>query len=447
MTISSKNSEAASALFFLPYSIFIYALDALLTNLSLSIILIWFTSLICFYFFNRSKDFLDPRAFFPAFFSMYHTWYPLSVILGRQSSFFNIEQNDLWLTSNLSLLSLLTFINVSNFILMFCKVDKLNQSVELKTIKNLNFKSEKIVFITTLCVVFLSFFFISSSDLQSKSDVNAQGGIVKLLSYYSLLLSTALILIRMTRLGAGFYKDKYFVVFSLLTLLYVGFTGERDVLFRFLICSLLIYTYNKNNFSVFKILLLVFSASILVPLSQAFKAVFISGFSGVNFELATVFSNEFISTSRNLYTLIYFGVDSQPSFLFTDFMRGVLPSAITEKFNIISTSQWFNSHYRVVNNFDGRAGWGFGLVPQGYLIGKELGCMLVMMFSAIIINWSYIKSNKNEYWFVFYLLSLTVLIYAMRADFANLVSQTFKIGGVSVLILYSFHRILVRLNR
>lgn len=443
-SLNVKSSAVLVAITYFLFSIFTLVFDYVLGNLNISIVLIWLIVVVNLVLFNNKNEFIDPRCFFSAFFALYHTWYPISIALGRESLLFDIDIDILWEASNYSLFCLLVFVNVSNFFIMFFKYEPSN--FKIINVAHRNFNSENMLLLITLSVVLFSFIFISSSDLKSKSDVNSQGGLVKLLSYYALLLSTALIILRMVRNDHKLYKDFYFILFLIVTIIYVGFTGERDVIFRFLICSLLVSSYKNNNFGTFKILSLVVVASIIVPVSQAFKAVFISGFSGVNMDINTVFSNEFISTSRNLYTLMYFGGDSEPMFIFSDIVRGLMPSVVTKNLGIISTSQWFNSHYRMINDFDGRAGWGFGLVPLGYLVGKEFGGFLVMSLSAMIINFIYSRSKRSDYWFVFYLLALTVLIYAMRADFANLVSQIFKITGVSMLIIYFSHRFLVRLN-
>lgn len=434
--------------FFLFLSAITFFSSLYVDSVVFSISSIWFIFALTLVFFNKKKDFLDPRVFITSFFALYHTWFPLSYVIGKPNRLFSVNEDFLIQSISYSLFGLISFINVTSFFLTV--LNKRNYSFKnrgVKTVNKATSLSNYFIFYLTVAIAIFSMFFFSNSGLESKSDINAEGGAIKTISYFSMLLANVVILIRAARLRyQAIFRDVVIVLFLLISLFYVGYTGERDTLFRTLICLMLIYYSKTKTFNTFKILGFIFSVSILVPVSQAFKAVLLSGFGGVVLELNTVFSNEFISASRNLYSLIHFEVDYEPSFIFSDFLRALVPSALIGDSNIFSAGQWFNSSFRVENGFSGRAGWGFGIIAEGYLVGGYPGVLLVMALMSMLVAKLYILRVRSEYFFVWYILVLTVVLYVLRADMANLISQTFKINGLAVLLIYIASQVFVKMK-
>ncbi|MGR5341953.1 O-antigen polymerase [Vibrio astriarenae] len=421
-------------------SAFLFVLSEISNDVIVSITSIWLVFFLCLCLFNQKRNFFDPRLFVSAFFALYHTWFPLSFVIGKENRLFPIYEHILIESINYSLFGIIVYVNVVSFLIWVFSHYGYNDKNEPQTISNTHTsKSEYIILISTISVAILSMFFFSSGDFASKSDINSSGGAIKTFSYFSMLLANVVILLRACRLTYNqIIFDKVIISFLLVSLLYVGFTGERDTLFRNLICLLIIFYSKKENFGSLKIILFIFAVSLVVPVSQAFKAVLLSGFNGLVLELNTIFSNEFVSASRNLYSLLHFKADFDISFIFRDIARAFVPSAFLSGSDIYSAGQWFNSEFRVVNHFSGRAGWGFGIIAEGYLLGGYFGVFIVMTIVAALISTLYVKTQKSEYHFVWYILSLTVILYVMRADVANLLSQVFKINGVAILIIIGF---------
>lgn len=75
------------------------------------------------------------------------------------------------------------------------------------------------------------------------------------------------------------------------------------------------------------------------------------------------------------------------------------------------------------------------MVAEGLLFGGVAGILVAMSLVAVVLVGFYRWRNRSEYWYVFYLLALSSAIYCIRADLANLLSMTFKIGGSAVLLV------------
>lgn len=110
------------------------------------------------------------------------------------------------------------------------------------------------------------------------------------------------------------------------------------------------------------------------------------------------------------------------------------------KLGLLNSAAWFHQVYRLEEGIAGAAGWGFGLVAEGCLIGGIPGIIFVMSFVSVSLAVLYQCRMRSEYWYVFYLLSLSTAIYCIRADMASVLSQTYKIGGVAVWFMYLLGR-------
>ncbi len=163
--------------------------------------------------------------------------------------------------------------------------------------------------------------------------------------------------------------------------------------------------------------------------------------------LVLLLSNEFISASRNFYSLLLYGVEHNIYFLFNDIIRAFTPSILLPSLDIQSTGSWFNKIYRVENDFYGTSGWGFSIIGTGYLVGGVLGIILIISIYSFILSILYNMRVKSIYWYAFYLLAFTTAIYVIRGDMANFLSQTIKIGGLSVLSLFIMHRFFIRIRK
>lgn len=168
---------------------------------------------------------------------------------------------------------------------------------------------------------------------------------------------TTIAIIRAIRLKSNFLLDYKLIFFLFLCLFYMLLTGERDIFFRIGFILLIIYFDKKQNATFLKALLILSLAVLIVPISQGFKAVLLSGTININKNGLELLSNEFISASRNFYSLLLYGVEHNIYFLFNDIVRAFTPTILLPSIDIQSTGSWFNKIYRVENhlmlNLDG----------------------------------------------------------------------------------------------
>jgi oligosaccharide repeat unit polymerase len=423
--------------------IFLYSLISLFIiyiSDSIEIILVFFY----FYTFsiiyiNAEKNISDPRVLLLGFFTLYSTFYPLQTYI-LEISLLEINMNLLVISLKYQFLSIVVFVNVANFTInKNCYLNFNNMTQGIKT----NFLSEKIIFLVLLPIVVLSVLFIFVSGASSKREIIDNGGFINELAMFALLIMTAIAITRAVRLRSNFLLDLKLMSFVFLCLFYMLLTGERDVFFRVGFIVLIIYFDKNKNFSFFKAILILGLVVLIVPISQSFKAVLLSGTVNINKEgVDLLLSNEFMAASRNFYSLLLYGVEHSVSFLFNDMIRAFTPSVLLSNTDVQSTGSWFHKVYRVENGFDGISGWGFTIVGTGYLVGGVLGIILIISIYSFILSILYNMRVKSIYWYAFYLLAFTTAIYVIRGDMANFFSQIFKIGGLSILILYMAHQLL-----
>lgn len=423
--------KSACGLFIIPLiSIFSFLLCHLYDQLWFTISSMWLYSFLCIWLYNRNS-FVDPRAVFPPFFSFYYTWYALSISLGRQPRLFSIDEVLLHESVVFSYFCLLVFINCTNLIFIL-----LNSETKLNFHMRTFFKPSQFseLCIMTFCflISILSSIILLRSGVSSKNEATQLGGFFGIAYLFTFFLSIG-VMIRVYRLShINFFKDPLIFGFVLYSILYMTITGERDIIFRFFVVSLFIIGYKFKRLDFYKVLLLLVSIAIIVPMSQLAKSILLSGPNLLIFTPESILGNEFVSAGRNLYTLFYFSVENNPLTMLTDLVRAFAPSSICDIFSITSTNVWFNSVFRFEHNFSGSAGWGFGLVPQAYLMGGYLGGFIYFSVLSFIVSLVFLKINKNEYWAVLYFISMASLIYCLRADLSNYLSQSFKVGGILI---------------
>jgi hypothetical protein len=183
----------------------------------------------------------------------------------------------------------------------------------------------------------------------------------------------------------------------------------------------------------------------VVPISQYFKGVLLSGevaFDRDGWDL--ILYSEFMSASRNFYSLLFFGVDQDISFLLSDISRAFVPTMITGETDVQSSVAWFERVFRAENGFSGTSGWGFTIVGFGYIVGGIFGIVAIMVFYASLLGALYNLRWRSIYWYAFYILALAAFVYVIRADLANLLSLLFKISGLAMMLVYLAHLMMRR---
>lgn len=424
--------------------LFLICLGAILNILAIFLEDLYFSILAINVFFGgvlffsaRTGNLLRPDYGFVIFFYLYSTWYIYRLlILGEGDAELMIK------SLNFSNFGLLFFIIFSSRLFSFKEVSpgkKFLQSLQ----KDLT--PQRFLYFIFFILLMLTVLEVSFSGARSKSELLEHGLHLKSLSDFFIFPFTAVIVLGYLRsvfvygviINKGVVCSIFIILFAYL------FSGERDWLFRLLICLGFVYFDAYRSARYFIFLGGVLAVSFLMPLSQAMKAVFISdGFFIEGEGALLIFGGEFISASRNLYYIMANYSDSSLSYFFNDLLRGVTP--LGSYLGIQSTANWYNLVFRVEHGFSSSAGWGLGLIAQGYLIGGYWGVALVMSIVGLMLSNFYSLRFRSKYWYVFYVLFLTSAIYSIRGDIASLLSLGFKVGGLGVFIVYFINLIFKR---
>lgn len=390
---------------------------------------------------NAKNGAADPRVFPLAFMAVYFTFFPLRAYFFGSG---NLPYDDEVLVTSLRLqfLAMVVFVTVSNLFL----ADRRQQfDNPFHSFKYRSAPSERLIFLCILPFIIYPVMVILSSGASSKREILDSLSTIKMLSDFALLILTVLVFIRAVRVGLLFYRDIAILLYMLFCVFYVLLTGERDILFKVLFGFLIIYYDQRKNFNFFKMIGIFAVLVFVVPISQYFKGVLLVGevaFDRVGWDL--ILYSEFMSASRNFYSLLVFDVDQNISFLVSDVFRAFVPTMLVGDTNVQSTVAWFERVFRPENGFSGTSGWGFTIVGFGYMIGGFSGIVLIMVFYAWLLALLYNLRWKSLYWYAFYILALAAFVYVLRADLANLLSLLFKISGLCVLLVYGAHQLVCR---
>lgn len=415
------------------FGLLVLGIVILVNSIPAVVVSIYIYSLVVVFIYSK-HGVADPRVFPLAFMAVYFTFFPLRAYFYGSANL-PYDEAVLVLSLRLQFAAMLVFVTVSNVFVINSRQEarKLFCSDQVRSAS-----SERFLFYILIPLVFYSLAVILSSDAASKRDVLDNYSSVKMLSDIPILILTVLVFLRAARLGKYFYYDLLILVYLAFCIFYVLLTGEREGVFKLLFGMMIIYFDRRGNFNFLKMIAIFGALLFVVPVSQYFKSVLLSG--AVNIDRLggdLILYSEFMSSSRNFYSLLIFDAQQNVSFLLSDIVRAFVPTALLGDYGVQSTVAWFDRVYRLEHGFDGSSGWGFTIVGFGYLIGGLFGIIMIMVFYAWLLAFCYNRRWRSLYWYAFYILALSAFVYALRADLANLLSQLFKISGLCVLFVFT----------
>lgn len=399
--------------------LFVIQMEILLVSVMVFTIVSFFTIAV-----YSDRTFTNPTATYILFFYPYSLWYVFYQLIGGEGDYSILAS-----VVRYSYYGLLSFVGVSFLFETLFGPTKL----KLDGFYNKGSISGELIS-WPLFVVFIVFTFqLGLSGLSSKREMMDEGGGLIYLSGFLANFITIATFITFIRKLDGSLKPNCTLIVSFSVLLF-GYliVGERDYIFRFVFVFLCVYMtfYRRGTFS-FNMGVL-FLLVMILPASQALKGVFVSGVAeGDIYTMRGMFFGEFTSAGRNLYMLIDHGVEDSWSYLYSDFMRGIIPFA--SNFDFSSTAAWYNQAYRYDHGFSGSSGWGFSIVANGYVIARGLGVVIVMSLISLILNIFHKLAKSSIYLYMFYLMLLSGAIYTIRADFAGFLSLGFKVSGAAII--------------
>lgn len=273
-------------------------------------------------------------------------------------------------------------------------------------------------------LILLSIFLILINGYTNKTSIYAGGNPLITLSF-SLIYIVHTLYICVMQIN---YKinnridNRYLIVFiGIVSLLLTMFSGERDILFRFLIItSFSLYLNNEvktRGITMIGVLLI-----ILIPISRILKYYFLSlKSSSIDFDfsihsfLNSLITGEFESASKNLQILAN---DSQNAMGALGGLSYISDITRILGFSPYSSLQWFNTNY-----YPGSiVGHGFSIVGEGYVNFGLAGVILNFIVIALLLGYVYKNRFKNEFYTTVFISIMPIMIYSIRADFANIFS-------------------------
>jgi oligosaccharide repeat unit polymerase len=381
-------------------------------------------------------DVLHPYTWYVPFFLLYSNAYPTLILLGEVNNIYSVGYNIL----------IVNWIALSVFLICVgpeLKVSKVNID---KNFPNFCLVSYPIYIFSIICTA-VSIIYIYIKGLKNKYLINLDNSIYTDLGkvFYIYLLCFSIIIGKKI-----IEKNKIPWTFLLLNIawVFICFTinGERDWLLKILWVSFFLINVLYRRVSKIGILLIGFICVLSVPILNNLKNIGVAGETKnalSNNIFVDILGSEFGSSGRNLYlTVDYFNVPDKLFFgqtLLWDFLRGIFGFGI-------SPTQWFNLTFfpDLVNRGGGN---GFSFMGEGYMNFGIFGVIIWMFLLSIIIKKLYTSSYQTLLHFIIYILSMSVFVYILRADFANLFSSLLKQIVLPILFMWVAVKILKRERR
>lgn len=303
----------------------------------------------------------------------------------------------------------------------------------------------KLIFISIVLCILLVLYVIVLGVASKREfiDITRASGVGSAFLAFTLLsvFYAVYLLIKVQRIARGVRSrlgDAVVLGVAVFAILLIGYgaTGERDYMFRSILLVMLILFSVKYHakFRYYYLLGSVFILILVLPATQSAKAFLISSsVSGAVFEVENIWKTEFASAGRNLLYLMERGVNDYHGETFIWDVKRALNFIFPDQ---LSTGMWFNQTLRTFFGDEGTSGWGFSLVAEGYINFGLIGPPILFLFLGLLSSGMYSHAARSQLKFIFYLCSIPVIIYVLRADLANYISLIFKINGFIVLVFY-----------
>lgn len=368
-------------------------------------------------------DLLHPYVWFPSVFALYSLSYPLLYKLDIVTNFDYTKS-----------LVMLEWLALSVFLFVIPSRRKIYKfDFQIKKTNNLNW----LLLHFLLFVVLISVAMIMTGNYANKRDIYANASLFVQVSFSLAIVLTVLYVFQFTNSYLETQKINYKLLAKVFFVLFIFtiISGERDLLFRFIVLTILmLYAFNKIR--TLHLVLMIPVLLLLLPLSHAYKYFFLSGqrsatdISSLNSVIHRVLDGEFISASRNLQILLNHAPETKGLFdgftIFNDFVRIIFPTDFT---NVSWFNDTFFPHVSTTS-------YGFTLVGQGYINWGYVGIITVFFIAAFFLRFLYLRSSNNIFAFIMYIYSIPLYMYSIRADLANIFSPFIKHLLFSLIVIY-----------
>lgn len=378
-------------------------------------------------------DLSHPYVWFGPIYTLYSIAHPILIILG--------EAYDETYTKELMCLQW------TGLVIFLLVISPKRYSYE--NIRNIRLNTFSSGYIYKFSLVFLLIFILAlmTGSYSGKKDIYDSGSVLILVGFRVVLLFLIAYAIELiSRIQAKNKSSlKITLITFMVTFLIFLFSGERDLVLRFLVITIFIYYIFSNQKKRKRFLIVLPFLMLILPLLRKMKYLGMGkGFTDTSSEsfIASFLKSDFIAASKNLQILVSdpYSENLFNGFTFiTDIIRSLKMDGLFSQYSF-SVIEWFNHNYFASD----RAGQGFTLIGEGYVNFGIIGVILIMLIVSYMVKTLYFFSIKYLYGFFIYVLSIPIFMYSIRADLSNILSPLFTQVFMSILIIKLVDHILKR---
>jgi len=357
-------------------------------------------------------DLMHPYFWYSVIFTLYSVSYPILYSAGVSKNYGYSDE-----------LMLLQWIALSVFLLVVSPkkvfvINKINSS-KFSVFNKLLYKFLYIY----ICLAIIG---ISKSNFSTKVEIYSSRNLFYILSFRAALMLTIIYIYQLVQ-GCTSKKTVdvgLIVKTGVILFLMSMFSGERDIVFRYIAVTIFVlyyFKFIKNR----HLLLLVPLFIIIMPLTHKYKYYLLDGTTrmkrvNTNSRIYEFFAGEFVSASSNIQVLLNNKFYTKGLFNGFTFLNTLLRIFfIKTGFGCVS---WYNETF--FPNYT--TNYGFTLVGEGYINWGYLGVAFVFIIIGLFIKYLYKKSSSNIYWFTIYVYTIPIYMYSIRADLLNIFSPFIK---------------------
>ncbi|TDL32837.1 oligosaccharide repeat unit polymerase [Jeotgalibacillus sp. S-D1] len=329
---------------------------------------------------------------------------------------------------------------IGMFVFLIIINPKIENYTNISNRQNNNFIF-KVIWYISLILSFVSLISITSSGVSNKREINMQSEqILNSSLSFSLLLLSFAVIVAMNLLNKKDFPYK-FVIFNIVFIFFAFLVnGERDLFMRIILITMMLFTILYIRIKPVYIIFFGTIMMVMIPLMHNLKNFWLTKTTNetLSGNIIVDILSGFKSASENLLIVIESNLPyKNGETLIWDILRFFSK-------NHYSTTEWFNRMF-FPNTVATGGGKGFSLLGEGYLNFGIAGMAIWMVILALFIKFLYVYSNKNFITLLLYILSMPAFIYALRADFSNMLSGTIKQALVPLILFYVFYWILTQL--
>ncbi len=380
-----------------------------------------------------AHEITHPITWFGPIFWLYSAAYPMLAIAGVYE-----YDSDLQLTVLLHALAFLAF----SIPLIACRRALDVQHWDMRAMR-LRKEVSVLLLALLLPLIVLLILHVGSLGVATKRDlIDLDSGVVSILISALTLMTFVYCVFLVCAVSRG---DSIWPIASMTLVCFGGvivMVGERDYLLRALVATVLIVWDFRRKPRFPTIAAIGLLMIIALPWLQSIKAAGLGGAGKqYEFELLSLFSQEFRVAAQNTYVVLARDVDSYASplqVLSRDLVRALSPNILG--FSAQSTTNWFNE----VIYFDVTSGRGFSLVGYGYLLGGPVGVGVLYGALGMIYRYAYLFRGKSYLRHVAYMLMVPLLMYVQRGDIGTWLAQMLR-GVLLLLLVFAAGVVIIRL--